>query len=93
MNQRTRAKSAPATEKVATAPSPRTFTDVENPQLRTALEKAGGHAKLAAALGVSRQVVYRWPAIPERFAVKCEQLYGIPRQEIAPALFEGLEKH
>jgi hypothetical protein len=92
MTKRTSAASAPAGGKAASAPSPRTYETISNPQLRTALEKAGGHAKLAIALGVSRQVVYRWLAIPDRFAVKCEELYGIPRQEIAPALFAGLEK-
>lgn len=81
----------PGRSKVASAPrSPKTFSDVKNTLLRTALTKAGGYPQLAAALGISRQSVHKWDAIPERFAVQVETLYGIPREKIAPALFKGL---
>ena len=67
-----------------------TFDDVADQWLRLALQRAGSREKLAEALGVSRQMVHRYTKIPDRFAVKVEELYGIPRFEIAPEMFKGL---
>lgn len=64
---------------------------IEDQWLRLAVEKAGNEAKLAKALGVSRQIVNRWTKIPDRFAPAVEQLYGIPREKIAPHLYEGIQ--
>lgn len=82
-------KTKPA--KAANAPKPaKQFPDVPNKGLRLSLEAAGGYPQLAKALEVSRQSVHKWEAVPDRFAVRIEQLYGIPRATIAPHLYEGL---
>lgn len=83
------AEKAPKRAKVAAAPKPAsTFTEVANIPFRKALVAAGGYPELATALGVSRQAVYKWGAIPDRFAPTVEKLYGISRKEIAPHLYE-----
>lgn len=75
------------------APKPaKKFPEVTNVGLRKALERAGGYPQLGEALGVSRQSVHKWDAVPDRFAVTLEQLYGIPRYETAPHLYEGMVK-
>jgi len=54
--------------------------------IKSAVERAGGAAKLAAALGVSHQIVYKWVArgwAPTARAAQIEELYGIPRAELA----------
>lgn len=77
--------------KVAIAPKPaKKFPDVINKGLRQALEAAGGYPQLGKALGVSRQSVHKWEAVPDRFAVTVEQLYGIPRAIVAPHLYDGM---
>lgn len=53
-----------------------------------AKEAAGNLPKLAKALGVSRQALYKRTTIPDRFAKQVEELYGIPRAEIAPHLYD-----
>lgn len=50
-----------------------------------AVEKAGGVAKLAAAIGVTRQAAYGWLTrgyAPTERAIQIEALYGIPRAEL-----------
>jgi hypothetical protein len=86
----TKKKTAPKA-KAATAPEPeKKFNDVKNLPFRKALQLAGGYTKLASDLGVSRQMAHRWEAIPDRLALKVEELYGIPRQETAPHLYKGM---
>jgi DNA-binding transcriptional regulator YiaG len=88
MKKKTKSKRA---EVAKDAPKPaKKFPEVKNLALRKTLEKAGGYPQLAAALGISRQSVHKWEAVPDRFAVTVEQLYGIPRYEIAPHLYEGM---
>lgn len=59
-----------------------------------AVKRAGSIPKLAEALGISRQAIYGgpkqapWTKIPDRFVVQIEKLYGIPRQQLAPHLYE-----
>lgn len=62
-------------------------SSVENDVFRRALLAAKGYTKLAEALEVTRQSVHKWDAIPDRFAVKVEELFGIPRHETAPHLY------
>jgi len=66
------------------------FAHIENGVFRRALIAAKGYTQLAEALEVSRQSVHKWDAVPDRFAVKLEELYGIPRYETAPHLYEGM---
>lgn len=90
MKKQSKSKRAEAAEDASK--SAKKFPDVSNPTLRKALERAGGYPQLGAALGVSRQSVHKWEAVPDRFAVQLEQLYGIPRYETAPHLYEGMVK-
>ena len=69
----------------------KSFNYVKSIPLRRALEASGGHTQLAAALGISRQSVHKWDAVPDRFAVRLEELYGIPRALTAPHLYAGME--
>lgn len=59
--------------------------DVYATSIYKAVEKAGSVAKLAAAVGVSRQAAYDWLTrgwAPSRRAIQIEELYGIPRAEV-----------
>lgn len=50
-----------------------------------AVEKAGGVAALAEALGVKRQACYPWLTrgwAPAKRAIQIEGLYGIPRADL-----------
>lgn len=59
-----------------------------------AIKRAGGIPQLAAAIGVSRQAIYggpkqaAWTKIPDRFVPLVHKLYGIPREQLAPHLYE-----
>lgn len=55
--------------------------------LKKAIEAAGGAAQLAKALGINRQVIYRWPQVPSRRIVDIERLTGVPREELRPDLY------
>lgn len=53
--------------------------------IKSAVERAGGAAKLAAFLGVSHQVVYKWVGrgwVPNTRAAQIEDAYGIPRADL-----------
>jgi hypothetical protein len=58
------------------------------------VKKAGGIPSLATQLGVSRQAIYggpkqpAWTKIPDRFVPIASKLYGIPREQLAPHLYE-----
>lgn len=84
------AAKAKGSSEAAPAPETNKFDHIGNIPLRKALLRAGGFTALGEALGVSRQSIHKWDAIPDRFAVQVEELYGIPRAQIAPHLFKGL---
>jgi hypothetical protein len=88
MAKKKSAKKAKKPVKVASAPDPAKYNHIINRPFRAAVTKAGGIAKLALALGVSRQAIHKWEAIPDRFAVRVEELYKIPRAEVAPHLYK-----
>lgn len=54
------------------------------------VKKAGGIPQLAEKMGVSRQTVHAsWHGrFPDKYVVKAEQEFGIPRKVLAPHLFE-----
>lgn len=61
------------------------MTSIYDTPLYRAIEAAGGVAKLAAAIGVTRQATYGWITrgyVPSERAVQIEALYGIPRAEL-----------
>ncbi len=67
------------------------FAHIENEALRRALIASKGYSKLSKDLGISRQGLYKWDSVPERFAVRLEELYGIPRALTAPHLYVGMK--
>ena len=61
--------------------------DIERALLRRAIRAAGGYARFAAGLGISRQTIYRWKRVPERWISQIERVSGIPRHELRPDLY------
>lgn len=80
-----------AKAKEAKPATKKTFPEVKDAVFRRALEAAGGYPQLAEALGISRQAAHKWDSVPDRFAVKLEELYGIPRALTAPHLYAGMK--
>jgi len=58
--------------------------------LAYAIEKAGGASELARKLGVSRQAVAQWQAVPPRQARKVSELTGVPLADICPEFYKGI---
>lgn len=52
-----------------------------------AAEALGGVPKLAEELGISRQAIYQWRAIPLEHVAKIERLTKIPLRELRPDVF------
>jgi hypothetical protein len=50
----------------------------------------GGITQIARDMGVSRQTIYAsWHEVfPDKYVVRAEKLYGIPRRYLAPHLYE-----
>jgi len=57
--------------------------------IREAASKVGGVPRLARKLGVSRQAIYQWTAVPVERAAELERVTGIPRRRLRPDLFRG----
>lgn len=57
--------------------------------IQDAIQKAGGYAKLAKALGVGQAMIWQWRAgkrpVAAHFCVKIERATGISRRELRPA--------
>ncbi|NIN69158.1 MAG: hypothetical protein GTO63_31615 [Anaerolineae bacterium] len=62
--------------------------DVARSSLSLALEKVGGPAKLAKALGISRQSVYAWKVCPAKRAEEVSKLSGVSKEMLRPDVFE-----
>lgn len=58
------------------------------PTLAEAVTRAGSVAKLAAMLGVSRQLIYKWKRVPAERVREIERLTGVPRETLRPDLYE-----
>lgn len=55
------------------------------------ISRAGGACKLSRALGMkTHSAVLKWKAIPVHHLIRIEQIYGIPREELRPTLFENV---
>lgn len=50
------------------------------------------HAYIASRVGISRQAVNLWTAVPVRFLVQIEKLSGIPRDQILPHTLKQLQQ-
>ena len=54
-------------------------------------EHAHPHKVIADHVGVSRQAVHKWPAVPIRFVGDIEKLTGIPKRDILPHTFAAFK--
>lgn len=54
---------------------------------QSAINEAGGGAKLARALKLHRQAVYQWSRVPAEHVFTVEKLTGIPRHKLRPDLY------
>jgi len=61
--------------------------DIERALVRRAIRAAGGYARLAAGLGISRQTIYLWKRVPEHWIIEIERVSGTPRHELRPDLY------
>lgn len=48
----------------------------------------GSASKLAAHLGVSRQAVYHWKAVPIKYLREINRVTGIPKPKLRPDLYD-----
>ena len=53
-----------------------------SPALDRAIEAAGGISALGRKLGISRQAISQWDAIPVTRALQVEAITGIPRSDL-----------
>ena len=58
-----------------------------SPALDRAIEAAGGISALGRKLGISRQAISQWDAIPVTRALQVEAITGIPRSDLLPEFF------
>ena len=58
-----------------------------NDPLEEAARKFGGRSKLAAALGISPQAVYKWQQVPPMRVIAVERLTGVSRHRLRPDLY------
>lgn len=55
------------------------------------IEKAGGAARLASALGIARPSVCEWKLVPPKRVADVARITGLPRHQIRPDLYEAPE--
>jgi DNA-binding transcriptional regulator YdaS (Cro superfamily) len=56
-----------------------------------AIKAAGGIARLAEAIGTTKQAVHQWYMIPLNRVWAVEKATGIPHAELRPDYFKGHE--
>lgn len=54
-------------------------------------DHAHPHTVIAEHVGISRQAVHKWPAVPIRFVGKIELLTGMPKSQILPHTFAAFK--
>lgn len=64
---------------------------IYNRGVQRAIEEAGSQQALAEALGVEQPAIYYWlyTTCPPERAIQIEKLYGVPRREIRPDIFDA----
>ncbi len=55
--------------------------------LKRAVERAGGQAAFARALGVTPQAVSQWDEVPPLRVLATERVSGVSRSELRPDLY------
>lgn len=60
--------------------------------LQAAILRAGGTAKLAAAIGVTPQAISGWRKVPPTRVLQVERATGVPREKLRPDLYPESEK-
>lgn len=56
------------------------------PATKRAIEAVGSR-RLASELGISRQAVEQWDAIPPRHVLRVEELSGVSRYDLRPDIY------
>lgn len=56
--------------------------------LDAALKAVGTGAALAKKLGIRKEAIYQWSAVPVARVVAVEEATGVPRATLRPDLFE-----
>lgn len=59
----------------------------ESVALQTAIERAGGRAAIAAALGIKRQAIAQWDRCPVARVLEVERISGVPRHFLRPDIY------
>ena len=55
--------------------------------LQEAIDKAGGAARVAAVIGISRPAVSQWKRCPAERVIELSRLSGVPRSRLRPDLY------
>ena len=55
--------------------------------LQEAVKRAGGVAKLAKAIGLTRAAIYLWKRVPAERVIKVEKASGVKREKLRPDLY------
>ena len=55
--------------------------------LQTAIDRAGGSKPLAEALGITRQAVEQWRAVPPERVLQVERITGVSRYALRPDIY------
>ena len=55
--------------------------------LQQAIDAAGSISELARRIGLARQAVQQWQAVPAHQIIAVEKATGVPREELRPDLY------
>lgn len=55
--------------------------------IKTLISKAGGARKVGEAFGISTQAVYKWQAVPAKYAVDVAAMAGMKPEVVRPDVF------
>ena len=61
--------------------------DDKSEALKRAVERVGGQAKFARAVGVTAQAVSQWDEVPPLRVLTVERVSGVSRHELRPDLY------